>query len=227
MKNFFKKYLFVFEWIGAAILLAVGIVVVVTPDIFLYIAGIALIIFGLFRLYPLLKTTKDRLMMSIYLVEILLNVVVGILLVLEGGKDDASQSLLRYSVGGILWLRGVLYFFATVLRKESTDYAQFATHIGVITLGPIILFTDFFNQKNLAWILLIFAILSALVIAFDGYKNYKNYRYEWLAKEETRRVKKKKEKEEVIEEEDRKEDPLPKKEEVIIPEEEKGDEIRA
>ncbi|MCK9537345.1 MAG: hypothetical protein M0R05_07200 [Bacilli bacterium] len=224
MKNFFKKYLFVFEWIGAAILLAVGIVVVATPDIFLYIAGLVLIIFGLFRLYPLLKTTKDRLMMSIYLVEILLNVVVGVFLVIEGGKDNPSESLLRYTVGGILWLRGLLYFFATVMRKESTDHVKFWTHIGIITLGPIIVFTNFFNQKNLAWILFVFAILSALVIAFDGYKNYKNYRYEWLAKEETKKAIKKKQ--EAIEEES-KEDPLPKKEDVVIPEEEKGEEIRA
>jgi hypothetical protein len=225
MKNFFKKYLFIFEWIGAAILLAVGIVVVATPDIFLYIAGIALIIFGLLRLYPLLKTTKDRLMMAIYLVEILLMAAVGVLLVVEAGKDSPSQNLLRYSVGGILWLRGVIYFFATVLRKEATDYPQFGTHIGLITVGPIIVFTDFFNQKNLAWILLILAIISAAVIAFDGYKNYKNYRYEYLAKEETKKAAKKKEKEEAKEE--RKEDPKPKKEDIVIPEEEKREEIQA
>jgi len=225
MKVFFKKYLFVFEWIAAAILLAVGIVVVVQSNVFLYIAGIVLIIFGLFRLYPLLKTTEDRLMMVIYLVEILLNVVVGVYLVIEGGKEDPNSNLLRYSVGGVLWLRGVLYYFATVVRKESTDHVKFWTHIALITLGPIIIVSNVFTTKNLAYVLLVLAIVSAVVIAFDGYKNYKNYRYEWLAKEKTKKVVKKKE--ETVVEEDKKEDPLPKKEEVVIPEEEKGEEIRA
>jgi len=222
MKNFFKKYLFVFEWLGAAILLAVGIFAMVKPEIFLYIAGFVLIIFGLLRLYPLLKTTKDRLMMSIYLVEILLNVIIGVFLIIEGGKDDPSTTILRYTIGGVLWLRGVIYFFAAVMRKEATDHVKFWTHIALFTLGPIIVFTDFFEQKNLALILLILAILSAVVISFDGYKNYKNYRYEWLAKEETKKVRKKKEEidEETIE------DPRPRKEDVVIPEDEKGDDLR-
>lgn len=225
MKNFFKKYLFVFEWIGAAILLAVGITVVVAPEIFLYIAGLVLVIFGLFRLYPLLKTTEDRLLKLLYLLEIVLNVAIGVLLILEGRKDDYNGNLLRYSVGGVLWLRGVLFYFATVIRKEPTDHVKFWTHIALITMGPIIVVSDIFKPENLAWLLLVLAVLSALIIGFDGYKNYKNYRYEWLAKEKTKKVVEKKEKE--ITEEVPKEDPLPTKEDVIIPEEEKGDEIRA
>lgn len=225
MKNFFKKYLFVFEWIGGAILLAVGITVVVAPQIFLYIAGLVLIIFGLFRLVPLLKTTEDRLMMLLYLVEIILNVAIGAFLIFEGGKDDYNENLLRYSVGGVLWLRGALYYFATVIRKESTDYVKFWTHIALITLGPVIVVSNVFKAENLAWVLLVLAVLSALVISFDGYKNYKNYRFELLAKEKIKQVVKRKK--ESVGEEIPKEDPAPRKEDIIIPEEEKGDEIRA
>src|SRR5690554_5757900 len=113
MKNFFKKYLFVFEFIAIAILLAVGIYLVVVPEVFLYIVGIALIIFGLYRVIPLVKTTEDKLMKFIYIAEVLLNIAAGVLLVLEGTKDEPNRDLLRYVIGSVLYLRGFLYFFST------------------------------------------------------------------------------------------------------------------
>lgn len=224
MKNFFKKYLFVFEFLGVAIILAVGIFAVAKPSIFLYIVGLALIIFGAFRVIPLVKTTKDKWMKLIYTVEIVINIVAGVLLVLEGGKDPYNENLMRYLVGGVLYLRGFLYFFATVIRGESTDHVKFFTHIAVITLGPIIIINNIFNEKVLSWIVLVMAILSAIFISISGIKNYKNYRYEQLAKDETRKSIKKQKEKEVEEDVVPMEDPLPTKDPVIIPEEEKRDE---
>ncbi|HHW99793.1 MAG TPA: hypothetical protein GX740_00620, partial [Acholeplasmataceae bacterium] len=125
MKSFFKKYLFVFEFIAVAILLAVGIYLVVDPQVFLYIIGLALIIFGLYRVIPLVKTTKDNMMKLILTGEVIINVIAGVLLVLEGAKDDYNKDLLRWVVGAVFYLRGFLYFFGTVIRKESTDYTRF------------------------------------------------------------------------------------------------------
>jgi len=222
MKQFFKKYLWLFEFLGVAIILAVGIFAFVKQEIFLYIAGLALIIFGLLRVIPLVKTTKDKLLKIIYSVEIAFNVIAGVLLIVEAGKDDYSENLMRYLVGAVFYLRGVIYFFSTVIRKESTDYPKFVTHIVLITLGAIVIVTNFFKADKLAWIVLIIAIISAIFIAISGVKNYKNYRYEMLAKDETKKIKKQLEKEEEIFE-----DPLPAKEDIIIPEEEKHDELNA
>jgi uncharacterized membrane protein HdeD (DUF308 family) len=190
MKGFFKKYLWVFEFLGAAVLLAVGIYATVVPEIFLYIVGIALIIFGLFRIIPLLKTTKDNILKIVYTVEILLGIVAGVLLIMEGSKGaEYNQDLMRYLVGSVFYLRGAIYFYSTVLRKESTDYIKFITHIILITLGVVIITLNFFTPQTLAWIVLVIAALSALFISFSGIKNYKNFRYEQVAKEEIKKVK--------------------------------------
>ena len=226
MKNFFKKYLFVFEFIAVAILLAVGIVVKVNEEIFLYIVGLALIVFGLLRVFPLVKTTKDKLMKFIYIGEIILNIVAGVILITAASKEEDSGNLMGYIVGAILYLRGFLYFFSTVIRKESTDYVKFFTHIGILSLGVIILFRkDLFNKEIMAWIVLILCILSSIFIAISGFGHYKGYRYEQLAKDETKKALEK-HKESELEEKIPLKDPLPTKDPVVDPVEEERDEAR-
>lgn len=221
MKNFLKKYLFIFEFIGAAILLVVGLVGVFQQSFFLYLAGAALIIFGFFRVIPLVKTTKDNLMKFIYIFEILLNLAAGVLLILEGSKgDDANLDLLKYFIGAVLYLRGFLYFFATVMRKESTDYVKFFTHIAIFTLAVAVLIGDFLSVGVLAWIFLVVAVVSGGFIGFSGYGHYRKYRYEQAAKDETGKYK---DKEKGLELPAEEEDSVEK--EIIIPEEEKQDEL--
>lgn len=229
MKSFFKKYLFIFEFIAVAILLTVGIIVKENKEIFLYIVGLALIIFGVLRAFPLIKTTKDKLMKLIYIGEIILNIGAGIILIAAAGKEEDSGNLMGYIVGAILYLRGFFYFFSTVIRKESTDYVKFFTHIVVISLGVIILFReDLFNKEVMAWIVLILCVLSSIFIAISGFGHYKNYRYEQLAKDETKKAiekqkeKDKKEKEEKIP----LNDPLPTKDSIKEPVEEEREEAR-
>jgi signal transduction histidine kinase len=225
MKSFFKKYLFVFEFIAVAILLAVGIYLVVDPQVFLYIVGLALIIFGLYRVIPLVKTTKDNMMKLILTGEVIINVIAGVLLVLEGAKDDYNKDLLRWVVGAVFYLRGFLYFFGTVIRKESTDYTRFFVHIGIFTLGTGILFNNFLDETVMAWIVLVLCILASIFISISGIGHYKNYRYEQLAKDETKKaLEKQKEKE--LEEKIPLKDPKPTSDDVIIPEEEQNDEVR-
>lgn len=223
MKNLFKKYLWVFEFFGAAVILAFGIMALAMPGILLVILGLTFIIFGIFRIIPLLKTTPDKLLKIIYIIEIALTVIVGVVLLIEGRKGDESElgNLFGYLVGGVLYLRALVHFFATSVRKEPSDYWKFFAHVGAFTIGTIILAKGNFEEKTLAIILLVLAIISALFISFSGYKHYKNNRYEMLAKEQIKKVKIK-EKEEVIE------DPLPEKEDVILPnreQDEKQDEV--
>lgn len=226
MKSFFKKYLFVFEFIAVAILLAVGIYAKFNEEIFLYIVGIALIVFCLLRVIPLVKTTKDKWMKLIYIGEIILNIVAGVILITSAGKEEDTGNLMGYIVGAILYLRGFLYFFSTVIRKESTDYVKFFTHIGIFTLGVIILFRkDLFNESIMAWIVLALCILSSVFISISGFGHYKTYRYEQLAKDETKKAIEKHKKSE-LEEKIPLNDPLPKKDPVIIPEKEEREEAR-
>lgn len=186
MKKIFKKYLFVFEFLAVALLIVAGIFLLVNTKIFLIITGTVLLVFGLFRVIPLIKTTKDNLMKVINILEILVNLAAGVFLIMEGTKETPNEDLLRYFIGAALYLRGFLYFFGTTIRKESTDYTKFFAHVVIFTIGTGILFSkDLLNAKAMAWLIAGISFLVAAVLGFSGFGHYKRYRYEQLAKDET------------------------------------------
>ncbi|MGD9886995.1 MAG: hypothetical protein AB7T03_03415 [Bacilli bacterium] len=222
MKEFFKKYLFVFEWVGAAILIGVGIFTVLDSSILNVFVGLILLVFGLLRFLPLLKTTPDKVLKIMYACEILINIGAGVFLVIEGGKETSNlNEWFGYIIGGVLMLRGFVHFFATSLRKEPNDYIKFFSHIGLFVVGNFIVARGGFSSQTLAYIILVLAILSALFIGYSGYKHYRNNRYELRAKEESKKI--------VVQEEkpiDIIEDPKTEKPEIITTEKEKKDEAK-
>lgn len=190
MMKLLKKYVWLFEWIAAALILALGIYVAVEPSVLYLVAGIAITILGLFRLVPLLKTTEDKVLKFIYLGEMIVNVVVGILLiVLFTNQNTDNGKLLGYLVGGVLYLRALIYFIATIFRKEGTDVPKFITHIVLITAGTAIITRGGFSDQQLAWLLLGIAVLTAAVMVIMGYSNYNNYRHTYRAVEKTKEMK--------------------------------------
>ncbi|MDD3381939.1 MAG: hypothetical protein PHT83_00335 [Bacilli bacterium] len=217
MKSIFKKYLWLFEWIGAAVILAMGIIIVAQNEIIYVIVGLALFILGVFRVVPLLKTTSDKLLASIYFIEILANVAIGITLIVIGVKQTTGiGKTLGYLMGSVLYLRGLVYFFANIMRDEETDKTQFITSVIVFTLGTMVISAGLFgagiDANVLAWIVFAIAVISALFIIFSGVKNYRNYRYEFASEKVTKKK--------TVKEKKGVELPAEQKDEVIIPEKE-------
>lgn len=189
MKKMFKKYLWLFEFIGAALILALGVLVKINDEVLYLIVGLVFIILGLFRVIPLIKTTDDKLLRWIYLAEVVINVAVGATLMVLYFKQSTDQGkLFGYLIGGVLYLRALIYFFATTLRKETTDVTKFITHIILITLGSMIIVKGGFEQAKLALVILILSILTTVVLSFNGYSNYNNYRHEYRAVEKSKEI---------------------------------------
>lgn len=192
MKTIFRKYLWLWEFIGVALILGVGLVAKFVPSVLFYIVGATFIILGIFRVIPLIKTTDDKLLKWIYFGEILIDVTAGVLLIILAINDnvDEGSNLLGYLVGGVLYLRALIYFFGTSLRKESTDWVAFIAHIALITVGTMIIAGGGFSLQQLGLVILVISILAAIAIGYDGYRNYNNYRHQYRAKEISKRVKK-------------------------------------
>ena len=85
MKALFKKYLWLFEFIGAAIILGVGLVCKFVPAVLYFIVGIIFVFLGLFRIIPLVKTTEDKLLKWFYAGEMIIEVAAGVVLTLRTG----------------------------------------------------------------------------------------------------------------------------------------------
>ena len=195
MKQMFRKYLWLWEFIGVALILGVGLVSKFVPTVLYIIVGAAFIVLGLFRLIPLFRTTEDKLLKWIYVAEIVIDIVIGVILIVIAINENDLNNFLGYLVGGVLYLRALVYFFSTVLRKESSDWLQFVVHIGLITVGTVIITKGGFSAEQLGWVILVISLIAAVYIGYSGYNNYRNYRNEYAAKQITKRIKK----EEVVE----------------------------
>lgn len=195
MTNFFKRYLWIFEWIGAAILIGLGITVVLVESVLYVVPGVMLLIFGLFRIIPLIKTTKTKGMRITLGVEIGLNIVIGALLIYFGLKINVDNPNVKlenaygYLLGAILYTRAVIYFIGTSLFKERTSPFILGLHVVFITLGIWSIAIKGFTPTQLGYAILGLAILAALIFILHGARGYKNYRLDSLTIDETQNIK--------------------------------------
>ena len=129
-----KKYVWVVEWITTALLIVLGIIAVVEKTILLYTFGILFIIFGLFRIIPLLKTTSSKLVKWLLFGETLVDILSGGVLLFLAIKNLETGNYVGYIIGGVLYLRGFIHFLSTSLKDEPSNLVNFFFHIVLITI---------------------------------------------------------------------------------------------
>jgi UPF0716 family protein affecting phage T7 exclusion len=190
MKTTFKKYLWLWEFIGVALIIVVGIIAKFVAGALLAIVGSTFAVIGLLRVIPLVKTTRDKMLKWIYLFEIITNVVIGVVLVYLGIQNKQMDNIFGWLIGGVLYARGVIYFFATTVRHEESDKPKYIAHIIFITVGAMIIARGGFSEDYLGWIVFALSIISGAFIAYSGFNNYRSYRNNLVAHEITKKVKK-------------------------------------
>lgn len=201
MKKKLAKYAWLFEMIGCALLIGLGIIMKFIPSVLLVLVGLIFFVLGLFRIVPLLKTTDDKLLKILYAAELFIDMGAGIALFIIGIKNksdsiDDLKKVFGYIIAGILYLRGLVYLFAVSFKKESAKIWMFFLHIGLITLATVIIARGGFTLTTLGWVLLALSILSAIFVGVDSIKKYSNFRNEEYARKKTQDIKTKEEKKE-------------------------------
>ena len=199
MKKKLAKYAWLFEMIGCALLIGLGIVMKFVPSVLLVLVGLVFFVLGLFRIVPLLKTTDDKLLKALYAVELFIDMGAGIALFILGIKNDTDaiddlRKIFGFIIAGILYLRGLVYLFAVSFKKEDAKIWLFFIHIGLITLATVIIARGGFTLATLGWVLLALAILSAIFVGVDSIKKYTKYRNEEYALKKTKDINVKEEK---------------------------------
>lgn len=199
MKDFIKKYMWLWEIIGAALILSLSIIVVTMNSVLAMIVGIIFIFLGLLRIVPLVQTTEDKVLKWCYGIETILEIGVGIVLVVASSleKDNSFQEFVYkycgYFIGAVLYLRGFTFFFGTNVRHEEYPVIYFVVHIVLITLGTAILVRGRMDMKDLAWFIFAIGMVTTLFVGYNGALGYKNYRNNEASKRTTKKVKKVKE----------------------------------
>ncbi|MFA7075175.1 MAG: hypothetical protein WC152_00695 [Candidatus Izemoplasmatales bacterium] len=172
------------KFVLAAVLIAVGIFMVVSEDIVYIITGFTIVIFSIFRVYPLLKSLNKEVLRTINLIEILIAIVLGAIMIYAGfTQKDSSGALIspwdglyRWFLVFFLYTRGLVFFVSTTFFNEKTEVPKFIFHIVALTLGSILAVSSDFEAKTLGWIFFIISIGGAVYLSFDGYGGYRKYR---------------------------------------------------
>lgn len=174
------SYAFLLQFILAAILLAVGIYFIFEKQIVYLVTGIAIVVFSLFRVYPLMKTLNKEVLRTINLIEIIFGVIIGALLIYAVASDrDLSKGwgqVYKYGLAFVFYVRGLVFFTSTVFFEEKTEIPKFIAHIVSITLGSMIIVLKEFDHGTVALLLTIISFIGSVYLGSSGFGNYKIYR---------------------------------------------------
>ena len=193
-------YGWLLKWILAAILIASGILMRIYDQTVVYaVTGIAIVIFSIFRVYPLLKTLKKEVLRTINLFEILIDLVIGVLMIYAvfSGKITNTNTiwtgLYGYMLVGFFLLRGLIYFISLYYFGEKSEPTKFWFHMVCILLAPAILVLTILEKDiihTLGWIILFISVSGGVYLGFDGYGGYRKYRETSKGLNENKKVEK-------------------------------------
>lgn len=176
-------YGWVLKWILAAILLGVGIYMFFAAEVVYTITGVAIVIFSLFRVVPLLKSLSKEVLRTINLIEIIFDTLIGALMIYIGvtkGSNLANEaiwsSVYRFSLVFFFYARGLVFFNSIVFLGEKTEVPKFWVHIASLTLGAVVAVTPNFDYGTVGIFFLIIALIGAAYLGYDGFGGYTKYR---------------------------------------------------
>jgi hypothetical protein len=169
------------KFLLAAILVGVGIYMVFADEVVYLVTGIAIVIFSIFRVIPLMKSLNKEVLRTINLIEIIFDTLIGagmIYIVLsERNLDDGIwREIYRFSLAFFFYARGLVYFNSVVFFKEKTEVPKFWVHVVSLSIGAIIAFQPDFDYNTVGLFLLLISVVGASYLGYDGFGGYKKYR---------------------------------------------------
>ncbi len=213
-------YGWLIKWILAAILIAAGVLMKIYDEKIVYATtGIAIVMFSLFRVVPLMKTLKKEVLRTINLIEIIFDTLLGglMIFVVFSGKLDVAGSiwvgLYGYMLTFFFLARGIIYFVSLFYFEEKSEPIKFWFHLICIALGPVILTLSILGEEiipALGWMILFIAVGGGGYLGYDGFGGYKKYREKSKALNAKKQAEKQAEAKPIVE----KELPQPIKDEV-------------
>jgi len=174
-------YGWVLKFILAAILIGVGIYMVFADEVVYLITGIAIVIFSIFRVIPLMRSLNKEVLRTINLIEIIFDTLIGAAMIyIVLSKRDLSEGIwsgvYRFSLAFFFYARGLIYFNSVVFFKEKTEIPKFWVHIVSLSIGAIIAFQPDFDYNTVGIFLLLISLVGASYLGYDGFGGYKKYR---------------------------------------------------
>ena len=189
MATFFRKYLWLFKFIAVGLVLSLIILIMFNNDIVPTVIGCVFFVLGLFRIYPLIKYEEKNYIKTLFLIEVLVMVIVGVIFIFSVFTQYEEVSLwieyklFAYLFGGIFVLRGIIFFLTLNCSKESSKLMNLFTHIILLLIGGGIISIDIyikimttalgFGIDNIQFLVLFIISLTCIIMLFDAVDTYR------------------------------------------------------
>ena len=183
-ENALKKYRWLYLWIASAALLTFTVILFLSStfreSFVFYVTGAILVIFVIIRFIPLVKTSRENMALALNVIEMLVEMIVGILMIILTAKLQDKKlldTLYPFLIGGVIYARALVYFVEISFLKTKPEKLKFFIHIALLTVGSVIMARfDNFNPNSLGFVIGVFFALSGIFTLTDGIINYNNYR---------------------------------------------------
>jgi len=181
MRQMKYGYGWVLKFILAAILVGIGIYMIFANEVVYTITGVAIVLFSIFRVVPLMKSLNKEVLRTINLIEIIFDTIIGgVMIYIALSRDLNAEPIwgyvYRYALAFFFYARGLVFFNSVVFFGEKAEIPKFWVHIASLTLGAVIAVLPSFDYGSVGLFLLFISILGAGYLGYDGFGGYKKYR---------------------------------------------------
>ena len=193
-KKPFRDVLFWIRLIGGVLLVTFGLVLTFNVEkdgqpgfaqkIVVGVCGSIILIYAIYRAIGLIKTLENKLSKILAIVEIVLNLAVGIMMLVGGFRfSEESNSFsnfmvkyFKYFLGGVLYVRGIIYAITSIFVKEPTTVKMFVANMACLTIGVVLAARENFTAKYLAILFIVLAFACGAFLIGEGGVDYYKYR---------------------------------------------------
>lgn len=174
-------YGWVLKFVLAAILVGIGIYMIFANEVVYTITGVAIVVFSIFRVVPLMKSLNREVLRTINLIEIIFDTIIGgVMIYIALTRDLENEAIwgyvYRYALAFFFYARGLVFFNSVVFFGEKTEIPKFWIHVAALTLGAVIAVSPDFDYGTVGIFLLFISVIGAAYLGYDGFGGYKKYR---------------------------------------------------
>lgn len=157
------------------IVTAVALTLFNSETIMVPFVGGVIILYALYRVVQLIRQKEKTLTVRLYMIEIAGQVIIGgIFIYTVLIASNPLDVWFGYLLGGLLIVRGTLYFYSTRVQDQTEDLATFFIHIAALIVGTYLIIQGTFTAQVMSGIIITIALKRALKTGYDAYRAKQN-----------------------------------------------------
>lgn len=177
MKKWLEKYMWQLNLFYTIVMVTIAVLLTIFNSEFTMVplVGALLIIYAIYRLIQMIRKKEKTVTLKLYLIEIAAQIIIGSLLIYIVWFSDIELGVLfGYLIGGLLIVRGSLYFYGTRVQEHTEEMTTFFMHIAAISVGTYLIVQGSFTPGVMSGIVISIALKRSVKTGWTAYKGMTN-----------------------------------------------------